>query len=131
MAAANASLPTASTYAAFPIDSLVETTTSITAQAFYQTSDYRKKDILESLHPKTCLDMCANIDVVKFNYKDDEQHKERIGVIAQDIEQYFPEVVNTDYDGYKSVDYSKLSVIAIRAIKQLKDEIEELRKLIK
>lgn len=124
-------LPTASTYVAFPIDSLVETTTSITAQAFYQTSDYRKKDILESLHPKTCLDMCANIDVVKFNYKDDEQHKERIGVIAQDIEQYFPEVVNTDYDGYKSVDYSKLSVIAIRAIKQLKDEIEELRKLIK
>lgn len=131
LAAANVSLPTASTYAAFPIDSLVETTTSITAQAFYQTSDYRKKDILESLHPKTCLDMCANIDVVKFNYKDDEQHKERIGVIAQDIEQYFPEVVNTDYDGYKSVDYSKLSVIAIRAIKQLKYEIEELRKLIK
>ena len=131
LAAANVSLPTASTYAAFPIDSLVETTTSITAQAFYQTSDYRKKDILESLHPKTCLDMCANIDVVKFNYKDDEQHKERIGVIAQDIEQYYPEVVNTDYDGYKSVDYSKLSVIAIRAIKQLKDEIEELRKLIK
>ena len=131
LAAANVSLPTSSSYAAFPIDSLVETTTSITAQAFYQTSDYRKKDILESLHPKTCLDMCANIDVVKFNYKDDEQHKERIGVIAQDIEQYFPEVVNTDYDGYKSVDYSKLSVIAIRAIKQLKDEIEELRKLIK
>lgn len=131
LAAANVSLPTSSLYAAFPIDSLVETTTSITAQAFYQTSDYRKKDILESLHPKTCLDMCANIDVVKFNYKDDEQHKERIGVIAQDIEQYFPEVVNTDYDGYKSVDYSKLSVIAIRAIKQLKDEIEELRKLIK
>lgn len=131
LAAGNVSLPTSSLYDAFPIDSLVETTTSITAEAFYQTSDYRKKDILESLHPKTCLDMCANIDVVKFNYKDDEQHKERIGVIAQDIEQYFPEVVNTDYDGYKSVDYSKLSVIAIRAIKQLKDEIEELRKLIK
>ena len=61
--------------------------------------------------------------------------EKQIGVIAQEVEKEFPELVETNGDGYKSVDYTKLTPILIEAvktqqsqIKELKDEISELKK---
>ena len=42
----------------------------------------------------------------------------QIGIIAQEIEKIYPEVVLTDKDGYKSVDYSRLTPILLEAIKE-------------
>jgi len=42
----------------------------------------------------------------------------QIGFIAQKIEKIYPEVVLTDKDGYKSVDYSRLTPILLEAIKE-------------
>ncbi|PIV31845.1 hypothetical protein COS33_00980 [Candidatus Wolfebacteria bacterium CG02_land_8_20_14_3_00_37_12] len=53
-----------------------------------------------------------------------------IGVIAQEIEEQFPELVVTGSDGFKSVAYDELSAIAIQAIKELKAENETLKKRI-
>jgi len=50
----------------------------------------------------------------------------QIGVIAQDLERYFPELVHTDRDGYKTVDYPKLSAVLIQGIKEQQAEIKEL-----
>ena len=47
----------------------------------------------------------------------------QIGFIAQDIEKTFPEVVMTDKDGYKSVDYSRLTPILVEAIKEQQKSI--------
>jgi len=44
------------------------------------------------------------------------------GLIAQDVEQVLPEIVETDSDGYKAVDYSKLPLLTIQAMKELKAE---------
>jgi hypothetical protein len=44
------------------------------------------------------------------------------GLIAQDVEQVLPELVVTNDDGYKAVDYSKLPLLTIQAIKELKAE---------
>jgi hypothetical protein len=44
------------------------------------------------------------------------------GLIAQDVEQVLPELVATDSDGYKAVDYSKLPLLTIQALKELKAE---------
>jgi len=44
------------------------------------------------------------------------------GLIAQDVEQVLPELVATDSDGYKAVDYSKLPLLTIQAMKELKTE---------
>ena len=38
-----------------------------------------------------------------------------------------PEVVSTDAEGYKSVDYSKLTPLLIEAVKELKAQNEELK----
>ena len=44
----------------------------------------------------------------------------QIGVIAQEVEHVFPELVTTPENGYKSVDYTKLTAVLIEAIKELK-----------
>jgi len=49
------------------------------------------------------------------------------GLIAQDVEQILPELVVTDSDGYKAVDYSKLPLLTIQAVKELKAENDSLK----
>ena len=51
----------------------------------------------------------------------------QIGFIAQEIEKIYPEVVMTDKDGYKSVDYSRLTPVLVEAIKELKKENDRLK----
>jgi len=58
------------------------------------------------------------------------EHKQEIGFIAQDIEKVLPEVVHTDAAGYKSVDYSKISALLVEAIKEQQKMIEELQERI-
>jgi trimeric autotransporter adhesin len=52
--------------------------------------------------------------------------RKQIGIIAQEIEKVYPELVQTDKDGYKSVDYSKLTPILLEAIKDQQKEIDSL-----
>ena len=49
------------------------------------------------------------------------------GLIAQDVEQVLPELVATDDDGYKAVDYSQLPLLTIQAVKELKAENDALK----
>jgi hypothetical protein len=60
---------------------------------------------------------------VTWEWRDDapEAAKEQpgMGVIAQDVEQVFPELVSTDEQGRKQVDYSGLMAPIIEAIKEL------------
>lgn len=57
------------------------------------------------------------------------------GLIAQDVEEIIPAIVQTDQDGFKTIDYIKLTPYLIEAMKEQqsqieeqKSEIEELRK---
>ena len=49
------------------------------------------------------------------------------GLIAQEVEETLPELVVTNADGFKAVDYSKLPLLAIQAAKDLKSENDALR----
>jgi hypothetical protein len=50
-----------------------------------------------------------------------------IGVLAQEVESVVPEAVTTGLDGYKRVDYSKLTPTLIEAVKELKAEVDALK----
>ncbi|HMJ46008.1 MAG TPA: tail fiber domain-containing protein, partial [Ferruginibacter sp.] len=50
-----------------------------------------------------------------------------IGFSAQELEKMYPELVQTDKDGYKSVDYGRLTPILIKAIQEQQQQIEELK----
>ena len=72
------------------------------------------------------------------------KNKRQIGVIAQDVEKVYPEIVYTGKDGYKSVDYTKLTAVLIEAVKEqqqiiqnqnqeiesLKDRLESIESLV-
>lgn len=97
---------------------------AVHASGFFKESDIRLKSDIAPL--KHTLDQICNIPTVEFNMHD----KHQIGTIAQDLENNFTEVVNTDSDGMKSVDYCMLGVVAIEGIKLLKQEVEDLKKQI-
>lgn len=97
---------------------------AIHASGFFKESDVRLKSNIAPLNHT--LDQICNIPTVEFNMHD----KHQIGTIAQDLENNFAEIVNTDSDGMKSVDYCMLGVVAIEGIKLLRQEIEDLKKQI-
>lgn len=97
---------------------------AVHASGFFKESDIRLKSNIVPL--KHTLDQICEIPTVEFNMHD----KHQIGTIAQDLENNFAEIVNTDSDGMKSVDYCMLGVVAIEGIKLLKQEVEDLKKQI-
>ena len=48
-----------------------------------------------------------------------------IGIIAQEVEEIFPEIVETRQNGYKAVRYDRLIAVIIQAIKELKELIDK------
>ena len=95
---------------------------AIHASGFFKESDVRLKSNIAPLNHT--LDQICNIPTVSF----DIHNKHQIGTIAQDIENDFADIVDTDSDGMKSVDYCMLGVVAVEGIKLLKQEIEDLKK---
>ena len=51
----------------------------------------------------------------------------QVGVIAQEVEELFPELVGIDSRGYKFIRYQKLVVPLIEAVKELRQENDQLR----
>lgn len=92
------------------------------AAGFFKESDIRLKSNIVPLNHT--LEQICNIPTVSF----DIRNKHQIGTIAQDIENDFADIVDTDSDGMKSVDYCMLGVVAVEGIKLLKQEIEDLKK---
>ncbi len=91
-------------------------------------SDLRLKTNITLLtHP---LDKLAQLRGVTFDWNDEalalglSGDAPHIGVIAQEVEAVFPEMVTTMENGYKAVDYSKLSAVLIEAVKELQAEKE-------
>ena len=85
-------------------------------------SDERLKTNIETLDGSKVYEM-RGVSYIK----DDKQGS---GVIAQELEKVAPELVNNDSE-YKSVAYGNITGYLIEAIKDLKAEIEELKKQIK
>ena len=99
--------------------------------AFY-SSDIRYKENVKPI--EKALDKVNKLRGVTFEWNE-ESHKptgkKDIGVIAQEVEEVLPEIVQTRDNGYKAVDYQKLTALLIEAVKDQQKQINELKKLIK
>jgi len=60
-----------------------------------------------------------------FDQIEKEKSRQRLGVIAQDVERVFPELVRTQEDGLKAVFYSEMVAVLIEAIKEQQAQIEK------
>lgn len=94
---------------------------------FYESSDERLKNILNPV--KVNLDELAKLRKIYYTRKDDSKPAIQLGMVAQDIQKLYPELVDVDSEtGYLSLAYDKLSVIALEAIDNVYDMIKDLRK---
>jgi len=97
-------------------------TGTVSASNFNSTSDINLKYDIEKI--ENALDIINSIDGIRFKWK--STNKKSIGVSAQNIEMYLPELV-AETDGIKAVNYDGIIGILIESIKQLKKEIDELK----
>ena len=93
---------------------------------FYDTSDENLKNFGENI--KINFEKLKKLRKSYFTFKNDVDNKMHIGVSAQEIKTVFPEIINEDKNGYLTVDYSKLSIIAIAAIDELNNKYKKLEK---
>ena len=92
-------------------------------------SDITLKDNIKLIEDP--LSKILSIRGVTFTRNDLEDTETRhMGVIAQEIEQYFPEVVITQPDGIKTVNYGAMAGAFIEAFKEQQSQIDELRAMV-
>lgn len=83
------------------------------------SSDLRLKHDVQPL--QNDLDKILKLQGVSYYWNDSDTHgtRKQVGVIAQDVEKIYPELVETDDQGMKSVNYSHLVAPLIEAVKTL------------
>lgn len=122
------------TMAGLTVNGAITATGNITA---YFSSDARFKENVTPIHG--ALNKVTAIGGKTFDWSDeyleaaggeDEyfQPKHDFGVIAQDVQAAFPLAVRSREDGTLAVDYIKLIALAFQAIKELRDEVETLKR---
>lgn len=94
-----------------------------------QLSDDRKKNYQGDV--ALTLAKILKIPVKYFTYKDDTEGHLQIGTSAQELQKICPELIVTNKDGFLMVDYSKLSLLALRAVKLQNAKVAKLEKTIK
>ena len=100
---------------------------TLNAGGFYETSDERLKDFGDEI--EVDFEKLSKLRKAYFTFKDNSD-KTHIGLSAQEVKELYPEIVSEDADGYLKLDYSKLSVISLKAIDSLYQEVEELKRLV-
>lgn len=88
------------------------------ADSFNSASDLKlKKNVVTIEHALDKLDAMRG---VYHDWADESNKEHAIGVIAQEVQAAYPELVHEGSDGYLSVNYPKLTAVLLQAIKELK-----------
>jgi hypothetical protein len=93
----------------------------MTAINFNSTSDQNLKTNIQTV--ENALEIVNNLRGVSFEWK--ENGNKSYGVIAQELEKVLPELVRGDDP--KTVSYSGIIGVLIEAIKELRDEVQQLK----
>ena len=97
----------------------------------YYTSDIRLKDNIQVI--KGSLDKIDGIRGVEFDWNEKspgwaQERGHDIGVIAQEVQKVVPEIVVERKNGYLGVDYKRIIPLLIESVKELKQEVDDLKK---
>ena len=93
----------------------------------FGSSDERLKDNIQPISEP--LYKLSKVGGYTFDWNDKQETYEGhdVGVIAQEIEEVLPEVVMTRGSGFKAVKYEKIVPLLIESIKELKQEVDEIK----
>ncbi|MBV7269723.1 tail fiber domain-containing protein [Winogradskyella luteola] len=97
-----------------------------TTGIYTATSDRRLKKDFKSLYFD--WNNFMSLETLTYRYKKDASDKQYIGLVAQDVEKIYPELINyVAEDDIYHMDYSATGVIAIKAVQELKQEVNYLK----
>lgn len=102
-------------------------TGTVTATNVANPSDIRlKKDITPITN---ALERLLQVDGMSYYWKNEEiaNNTRQYGVIAQELEKVLPDLVATDKNGMKSVNYMALIPFLVEALKEQQDQISQLQ----
>jgi hypothetical protein len=112
----------------------------------YWTSDFRLKENIESID-EGCLSNIRRMNVVRYNLKQREVNildsmeskkgllydpksplltKKHYGLIAQELQEIYPDLVTEGKDGYLSINYMEIIPLLIQSIQELETKVEAL-----
>ena len=98
----------------------------------FASSDERYKDLITPIeNPNEKIKLLSGNTFIWNDKHEVFKGKKDIGIIAQEVEKVFPEIVDTRDDGYKAVKYEKLVALLIESNKELIKRVEELESKIK
>ncbi len=103
---------------------------NLTISGMLNPSDIRLKTEIKPL--KNVLDNINHIQPISYYFKDKQAHpaSHQIGFSAQEIEKEFPELVHKNGEGYLSVNYPQMTAVAIQAIKEQQEQIQQQQQTI-
>ncbi len=106
-------------------------TGEVTATTLTQSSDKRFKKDLNQLEGVLSKISGLNGYTYFWNRTANEEkgikdESQQIGLIAQEVEKVFPQLVKTDDEGFKSVNYAQMTAVLIEAVKELNAKVETL-----
>ena len=96
----------------------------------YHSSDERLKDNLQIIEGS--LDKIGKINGYEFDWNEHspgwaQERGHDVGVIAQEVQKVVPEIVSERKNGYLGVDYKRIIPLLIESIKELRQEVENLK----
>lgn len=116
-------------------DTMTSSFNDIQVRQVYYYSDARAKTNVMNF--KSGIDVISRLRPVSYNFSDSPKrsvHSNQytgsnveIGLLAQELEEVLPNLVFTDSDGKKLVDYTSLIPVLIDAVQTLQQEIEILK----
>ena len=112
----------------------IKASVSITAPNMTGVSDMRFKKNIKPVD--NALKKIMQLNGIYFNWRSEEfeqfenNTKQNVGFLAQEVEKVIPQVVHTDdtEEAYKSVDYASMVSVLVEAMKEQQQQIEALQK---
>jgi hypothetical protein len=102
---------------------------TISAGGVFSSSDVRLKTNIQEI-PRA-LDKINLIEGKSYTFKSDQDQQIHFGVIAQDLQRLFPNLVRENEDGYLSVNYLELIPVLIEALNEQHSTIQQLAQALK
>lgn len=130
----------------------VKVTSTLTANEIVTLSDYRVKENIKALSNSSSLDNLMNMNVVEYNYNenmiapiddgsdtatvvsrarqlDKEESaipaKKHYGLIAQELQQIYPDLVKESQEGYLTINYLEIIPLLVSSVQELNSKLEK------
>ena len=101
-------------------------TNQLQAQNFIANSDIRLKENIRLISDSDI----GGLEPVQYSFKKDDTKRLRYGFIAQDVEEVLPDLVHTDGEGIKGINYQDIIALLVKDNQNLRSNLLDMAKVL-